>query len=58
MSPRHVREDCNPAGPRKIAASLAAPLTEEDWLRMLQGIKNGLLLELPFWLGLIYRLTR
>lgn len=58
MSHRHIWEDCNPADAQKIGASLSIPLTEEDRSRMLHGVRNALLLVLPFWLGLIYWLTR
>lgn len=57
MMPSHVGEDCNPAGSRNIA-SLSVPFTEEERLRMLHGVRNALLLVLPFWLGPIYWITR
>lgn len=58
MSHRHLWENRNPAGTQKIGASLSVPLAEEDRLRMLHGIRNALLLVLPFRLGLIYWLIR
>lgn len=58
MSHRHLWENCNPAEAQKIGASLSVPFTEEDRSRMLHGLRNALLLVLPFWLGLIYWLTR
>jgi hypothetical protein len=34
------------------------PVTENDRSKMLQGVRNAVLLALPFWFGLIYWLTR
>ena len=58
MSDHHLWENRNPADTQKIGAFLSIPLAEEDRLRMLHGVRNALLLALPFWLGLIYWLTR
>lgn len=58
MSHRHLWENRNPADTQNIGASLSVPLAEEDRLRMLHGVRNALLLVLPFWLGLIYWLIR
>ena len=58
MSHRHLWEHCNPADTQKIGASLSVPSAEEDRSRMLRGVRNALLLALPFWLGLIYWLAR
>ena len=57
MSHRHLWEDCNPAD-AQIGASLSVPSAEEYRSRMLHGVRNALLLVLPFWLGLIYWLAR
>lgn len=58
MSDHHLWEDCSRAEAQKTGASLSVPFTEEDRSRMLHGLRNALLLVLPFWLGLIYWLTR
>ena len=58
MSHRHLWENGNPANAQKIGVSLSVSFAEEDTLRTLHGVRNAILLVLPFWLGLIYWLTR
>ena len=43
---------------RKIGGNMSDRLTKDDRSRLLQGAWNGILLASPFWVGLIYWLTR
>lgn len=58
MSKLEVAKHISVRTPNIEKHNISVPLTEDGRARLLNGVRNAILLVSPFWIGLIYWLRR